>query len=128
MAEAAKKAVEGELRRWREREQKKAAEAASRILAETHMNYRSSPQSYTVQKEKPSEKFMESHVKMHSPVETKKQNTQENIMEMRKLQKAKTSVSKKKVLMPSISGIFHKKKNQVEGDSPSYLPGEKPVW
>ncbi|XP_055824109.1 WEB family protein At5g55860 [Solanum dulcamara] len=128
MAEAAKKAVEGELRRWREREQKKAAEAASRILAETHMNYGSSPQSYTVQKEKPSEKFVESHPKMHPPVETKKQNTQENITETRKLQKAKTSVSKKKVLMPSISGIFHKKKNQVEGSSPSYLPGEKPVW
>ncbi|CAA2959521.1 WEB family At5g55860-like [Olea europaea subsp. europaea] len=35
MAEAAKKAVEGELRRRRELEQKKAAEAAARILAET---------------------------------------------------------------------------------------------
>ncbi|PHU12913.1 WEB family protein [Capsicum chinense] len=128
MAEAAKKAVEGELRRWREREQKKAAEAASRILAETHTNYGSSPQSYTVQKEKPSEKFVESPSKMHPPVETKKQNTQEKITETRKLQKAMTSVSKKKVLMPSISGIFHKKKNQVEGSSPSYLPGEKPVW
>ncbi|XP_059284209.1 WEB family protein At5g55860 [Lycium ferocissimum] len=113
MAEAAKKAVEGELRRWREREQKKAAEAASRILTETQMNYGSSPQNYRVEKEKPSEKFVE--------VETK-------IAETRKLQKAKTSVSKKKVLMPDISGIFHKKKNQVEGSSPSYLPGEKPVW
>ncbi|XP_060190006.1 WEB family protein At5g55860 [Lycium barbarum] len=113
MAEAAKKAVEGELRRWREREQKKAAEAASRILTETQMNYGSSPQNNRVEKEKPSEKFVE--------VETK-------IAETRKLQKAKTSVSKKKVLMPNISGIFHKKKNQVEGSSPSYLPGEKPVW
>ncbi|KAA8534679.1 hypothetical protein F0562_032196 [Nyssa sinensis] len=43
MAEAAKKAVEGELRRWREREQKKAAEAASRILAETDMLSESPP-------------------------------------------------------------------------------------
>ncbi len=32
MAEAAKRAVEGELRKWREREQKKAAETASRIF------------------------------------------------------------------------------------------------
>ncbi|CAN4102602.1 unnamed protein product [Withania somnifera] len=127
MAEAAKKAVEGELRRWREREQKKAAEAASRILAESHMNYGSSPQSCTVQK-KPSEKFVESHSKTDPPVETKKQNTQEKITETRKLEKAKTSVSKKKVLMPNISGIFHKKKNQVEGSSPSYLPEKRPVW
>ncbi|KAJ8532500.1 hypothetical protein K7X08_012423 [Anisodus acutangulus] len=116
MAEAAKKAVEGELRRWREREQKKAAEAA-RILTETQMNYGPSPQNYRVEKEKPSEKFVESHSKMHPPS-----------VETRKLQKAKTSVAKKKVLMPNINGIFHKKKNQVEGSSPSYLPGEKPVW
>ncbi|XP_009620494.1 WEB family protein At5g55860 [Nicotiana tabacum] len=129
MAEAAKKAVEGELRRWREREQKKAAESASRILAEQQMNYGSSPQGYRVEKEKPSEKFTESHSKMHPPpVETWKQSSHEQITESRKLQKAKTSVSKKKVLMPNISGIFHKKKNQVEGSSPSYLPGEKPVW
>ncbi|CAN4103903.1 unnamed protein product [Withania somnifera] len=113
MAEAAKKA---------------AAEAASHILAETHMNHGSSPQSYTVQKEKPPKKFAESQSKMHPPVETKKQNTQEKITEMRKFQKAKTSVSTKKILMPSISGIFHKKKNLAEGNSPSYLPGEKPVW
>ncbi|KAK4355155.1 hypothetical protein RND71_024126 [Anisodus tanguticus] len=117
MAEAAKKAVEGELRRWREREQKKAAEAASRILTETQMNYGSSPQNYRVEKEKPSEKFVESHSKMYPPT-----------VETRKLQKAKTSVAKKKVLMPNISGIFQKKKNQVEGSSPSYLPGEKPIW
>ncbi|KAJ8542819.1 hypothetical protein K7X08_005342 [Anisodus acutangulus] len=117
MAEAAKKAVEGELRRWREREQKKAAEAASRILTETQMNYGSSPQNYRVEKEKPSEKFVESHSKMYPPT-----------VETRKLQKAKTSAAKKKVLMPNISGIFHKKKNQVEGSSPSYLPGEKPIW
>ncbi|KAK4341927.1 hypothetical protein RND71_037743 [Anisodus tanguticus] len=117
MAEAAKKAIEGELRRWREREQKKAAEAASRILTETQMNYGPSPQNYRVEKEKPSEKFVESHSKMHPPS-----------VETRKLQKAKTSVAKKKVVMPNISGIFHKKKNQVEGSSPSYLPGEKPVW
>ncbi|KAL8209800.1 hypothetical protein R6Q57_006532 [Mikania cordata] len=37
MAEAAKKAVEGELKRWREREQKTATEAAALILQETQM-------------------------------------------------------------------------------------------
>lgn len=104
MAEAAKKAVEGELRRWREREQKKAAEAASRILAETEMSSESSPLHYRVQK----------------------QNQPTKIIEARKLEKEKTFVSKK-VLLPNISGIFHRKKNQIEGASPSYLPGEKPV-
>ncbi|KAM7486529.1 hypothetical protein LguiA_002538 [Lonicera macranthoides] len=39
MGEAARKAVEGELKRWREREQKKA-ETASRILAETGIHHR----------------------------------------------------------------------------------------
>ncbi|CAA2972193.1 WEB family protein At5g55860-like [Olea europaea var. sylvestris] len=105
MAEAAKKAVEGELRRWREREQKKAVEAASRILAETEKSYESSPQNYQMQKQKSAEK----------------------VMETRKLEKARTSVTKK-VLMPNLSGVFHKKKNKIEGGTPSYLPGEKPVW
>ncbi|CAI9787770.1 unnamed protein product [Fraxinus pennsylvanica] len=104
MAEAAKKAVEGELRRRHEQEQKKAAEAAAQILAETEKSFQSSPRIYQIQK----------------------QNLPEKAKEMRKLEKAKTSL-RKKVLMPSLSGIF-KKKNQVEGASPSYLPGEKPVW
>lgn len=81
MAEAAKRAVEGELRRWREREQKKAAETASRILAET------------------------------ATEEPMKKNPKE-----------------KKVLRANLSGMFSKRVNQVEGGSPSYLPGEKPIW
>lgn len=104
MAEAAKKAVEGELRRWREREQKKAADAASRILTETEMSLESSPHHYRIHKQNPTEK----------------------ILEARKLQKEKSLVSKK-ALLPNLSGIFHRKKNQVEGGSPSYLPGEKPL-
>ncbi|KAL2483692.1 WEB family protein [Forsythia ovata] len=104
MAEAAKKAVEGELRRRRELEQKKAAEAAARILAETEKSFESSPRNYQIQKQNPPEK----------------------VRDTRKLEKAKTSMTKK-VLMPTLSGVF-KKKNQVEGASPSYLPGEKPVW
>lgn len=104
MAEAAKRAVEGELRRWREREQKKAAEAAARILAETEMSSESSPHHYRIQKQNPLGKNIE----------------------VRKLDKEKISVSKK-TLVPNISGIFHRKRNQIEGGSPSYLPGEKPV-
>ncbi|XP_059666758.1 WEB family protein At5g55860-like [Cornus florida] len=102
MAEAAKKAVEGELRRWREREQKKAAEAASRILAETEMLSASSPVNY----------------------HTEKQNPPEKVIETRKYEKERTYTSKK-VLLPNLSGIFQRKKNQVEGGSPSYLPVEK---
>lgn len=101
MADAARRAVESELRKWREREQKKAAEAASRILAETLRSPELSPQHYRIQK----------------------QNSPPNKVEMKKLEKGKVSVSKK-VLLPNISGIFHRKKNQVEGESSSYLPGE----
>ncbi|KAK9025999.1 hypothetical protein V6N11_038850 [Hibiscus sabdariffa] len=103
MAEAAKRAVEGELRRWREREQKKAADAASRILAEAQMTTESSPQHYRIQKP----------------------NTPERVVQVNKLEKQKSPVSKK-VLLPNISGIFNRKKNQIEGGSPSHLPGEKP--
>lgn len=111
MAEAAKKAVEGELRRWREREQKKAEEAAAQILAETQrLSFQSSPNNtnYQIQKQR-------------APIKDEKVN------ETKKLGKSKTSVAKK-TLMPSLSYVFQKKKNKVEGGSPSYLPGERPVW
>ncbi|KAM7486537.1 hypothetical protein LguiA_002546 [Lonicera macranthoides] len=46
------------------------------------------------------------------------------MVETQKLEKAKTSVSKK-VLLPSLSGMFHRKRNQAEGgSSPTYLPDE----
>ncbi|KAM5546460.1 hypothetical protein ABKV19_002457 [Rosa sericea] len=104
MAEAAKKAVEGELRRWREREQKKAADAASRILAETEESVESSPRHYRVQM----------------------QNSQTKTVQGRKMEKSKTSVTKK-TLLPTLSGMFNRKRNQIEGGSPSYLPGERPL-
>ncbi|KAH0932152.1 hypothetical protein HID58_009269 [Brassica napus] len=106
MADAAKKAVEGELRRWRERDQKKAEEVASRILAEAEAKMSaesSSPQHH--------------HYKA---------TTKQKPINM-KLEKTKTSVVSKKVLLPNLSGIFNRKKNQVEWGSPSYLPGEKPI-
>ncbi|KAK9074256.1 hypothetical protein SSX86_006853 [Deinandra increscens subsp. villosa] len=96
MAEAAKKAVEGELKRWREREQKKAAEAAALILQETQIQ----------QQKTPSVPSTPSYTQSPPP------------------QKPKT----KKVLVSNFSGIFQRKKSQVDGgSSPSYLPGEKPV-
>ncbi|XP_042492060.1 WEB family protein At5g55860-like [Macadamia integrifolia] len=103
MAEAAKRAVEGELRRWREREQKKASEAAARIL-ESEVSAPSSTQNTTVQK----------------------QNQPEKVVGIRKLDKEKTSISKK-VLLPNLSSIFQRKKSHIEVGSHSYLPGEKPV-
>ncbi|KAL3614814.1 hypothetical protein CASFOL_040475 [Castilleja foliolosa] len=101
MAEAAKKAVEGELRRWREREEKKAAEVASRILAESE-----------------EKRAFESS---SSPIEEKT---------MRKLEKANSkSVGKKGPLIPSLSAVFYKKNLVDGGRSPSYLPSEKKsVW
>lgn len=105
MAEAAKRAVEGELRRWREREQKKAAGTASRILAETEMSVESSPH------------YNNWYQKQSVPTYTS--------VEVRKLDKEKSSASKK-ALLPNLSGIFNRKKNQIEGGSPSYLPGERP--
>ncbi|XP_056693759.1 WEB family protein At5g55860 [Spinacia oleracea] len=119
MSEAAKKAVESELRRWREREQKKATEAASRILAETRV--------VQAQVQSPVTKTRAQLMSTKSgPVDYKFQVQYASEMAnggKNSLEKPKTSVSKK-VLLPNLSGIFHKKKSQVEGGSPSYLPGE----
>ncbi|CAM8992415.1 unnamed protein product [Rhodiola kirilowii] len=106
MAEAAKRAVEGELRKWREREQKKAAEAASRILAEAEIPPVSPPTHLMVQKQN--------------------QNPSVRIVEVKKLETRPSYVSKK-TLLPSFSGIFQRKKSNIAGGSPSYLPGEKPI-
>ncbi|CAA2995741.1 WEB family At5g55860 [Olea europaea subsp. europaea] len=59
MAEAAKKAVEGELRRWRDLEQNKAVEAASQVLAETEKTFESSLQNYQIRKYKSAEEVLE---------------------------------------------------------------------
>ncbi|KAL7103330.1 hypothetical protein ACP275_08G172900 [Erythranthe tilingii] len=90
MAEAAKKAVEGELRRWRECEEKKAGEVAA--VAEK-------------QKQKP--------------------------VEMKKLEKAKTSASvvKKVMTSPGLSSVFYRKKNHGEGcGSSTQLSGQRFSW
>eukprot|EP00262_Sarcandra_glabra_P014450 TRINITY_DN4236_c1_g1_i2.p1 TRINITY_DN4236_c1_g1~~TRINITY_DN4236_c1_g1_i2.p1 ORF type:complete len:653 (+),score=201.27 TRINITY_DN4236_c1_g1_i2:379-2337(+) len=104
MAEAAKKAVEGELRRWRERDQKRAAEAASRVLAEKELSKDSSDTS-------------PSRPRVVMP------NSADKIEGNKKVERIPAS---KKTLLPTLSGFFQRKKSQVEGGSPSYLPGEKP--
>ncbi|KAL2247708.1 WEB family protein At5g55860 [Sesamum indicum] len=126
MSEAAKKAVEGELRRWREREQKKAVEAASRILSDSGKSFESSPRNYQIQRQKPQQAETSFESSPHNYQIPKQIPQETKVMETRKLEKAKTSVAKK-VLMPSLSNVFHKKKNQVEGSSP-FSPGEKPSW
>ncbi|KAJ0989702.1 hypothetical protein J5N97_008058 [Dioscorea zingiberensis] len=102
MAEAAKKAVEGEMRRWREREQKRAAEAASRIMTESQMSQMSTESSPPRPKDIPI-----------------REKTDEN-------RKAHKTHAAKKILLPSLSGIFHRKKGHADSGSPSYLPTEKP--
>ncbi|XP_058115306.1 WEB family protein At5g55860-like [Magnolia sinica] len=102
MAEMAKKAVEGELRRWREREQKKAADAASRILAETEMSSEvSPPRAGEIRMLHPSENMKIDHTVEKAPVV-------------------------KKALFPSLSGIFARKPH-VDAGLRALLPGEKPV-
>ncbi|XP_072984217.1 WEB family protein At5g55860 [Typha latifolia] len=109
MAEAAKKAVEGELRRWREREQKRTAEAVSHILAETQVSVQASPPRPRV----PS---------------ANQQHKSEGHSQNRSEGQHKTSkMVSKKTLLPSLSGILNRKKNQIDGGSPSLLPGERPV-
>ncbi|CAJ2633728.1 unnamed protein product [Trifolium pratense] len=107
IAGRAKTAVETELKRLRERRNKKAAETAARVLAEKQM---SSPSSSSSQRYR-----------------FQQQNSFRKNMEVKKLEKGKFSVSKK-VLSQNISGIFHRKKSmQVEKGFPSYLPGENPL-
>lgn len=103
IAEAAKKAVEGELRKQRETKQKKASEDVSKTPVETH------------------ESIEEAYVTV-PPVQNAKpgERTEENRKFMR-------SVISKKLLMPNLGGFFHRKKSQSDVGSPSNLPGEKPL-
>ncbi|KAH9607177.1 hypothetical protein KSS87_021243 [Heliosperma pusillum] len=136
MAEAAKKAVEGELKRWREKEQKKAADTASRILAETQAQAQSQVQvpSQTqaqsllqVPTQTQSRLQVPSQLRpsKSSPIDYKIAAQDSSVNGGKKRNKFLSSKSKKVLLrLPSLSAIFHRKKSQVEGGSPSYLPGE----
>lgn len=115
MAEAAKRAVEGELRRWRDREQKRAAEAAARILSETEVSKEQTPLKWNLPEKVAPSPPRPKVIKPNPPGKADGSH---------KLEKSSAT---KKTLMPNLSGIFHRKKNQVEGGSPSYLPGENPM-
>ncbi|XP_010238567.1 WEB family protein At5g55860 [Brachypodium distachyon] len=98
MAEAAKKAVEGELKRWHEREQKKTAES----LPSSEAHASTQPPVYKASSGKPTER-----------------NDGQ--------QRSGKTLLRKSFVLPNITSMFHKKKNQADGSSPSYLPGEKSV-
>eukprot|EP00268_Persea_americana_P029768 TRINITY_DN28783_c0_g1_i1.p1 TRINITY_DN28783_c0_g1~~TRINITY_DN28783_c0_g1_i1.p1 ORF type:complete len:665 (-),score=211.98 TRINITY_DN28783_c0_g1_i1:282-2276(-) len=115
MAEAAKQALEGEIRRWREREQKRAAEAANLILSETEMSKEPSPVKRTA-----SEKVAP-YSTGHKILMTTASGKPDGRLKMEK------SFTTKKMRLSDLSGIFHRKKNQVEGASPSCRPGKKPL-
>jgi hypothetical protein len=100
MAEAAKKAVEGELKRWREKEQKKTAEAQPSTGAQEVAG--ASPPVQQGSAGKASEKN-EGH----------QRNTR--------------TLLRKSFMLPNITSMFHKKKSHAGSSSPSYLPGEKSV-
>lgn len=102
MAEAARRAAEGEMRRLRERDQRRANEAASRALVETQLSKAPSPPRTRVRRSNPHEK------------------------KERSWKSGKTS-SKQITLLLQVSGFFQKKAIQVESGSLSYLPGEKPL-
>ncbi|MQM18776.1 hypothetical protein Taro_051771 [Colocasia esculenta] len=88
MAEAARTAVEGEMKRWREREQKSAAEAASQIFSETHPADTPTLRSRSL-----------------------KSNPSENNEEKTKPEKTSST---KKALIPQLSDIFQRRKNKGE--------------
>lgn len=91
MAEAAKKAVEGELKRWREKEQKKAAESVSSAEAQAHATTLSSV--HKAPAGKPTEKN-DGH------------------------QRNNRTLLRKGFVLPNITGMFHKKKGHADGSSP----------
>ncbi|XP_019194693.1 PREDICTED: WEB family protein At5g55860-like isoform X2 [Ipomoea nil] len=120
MDETAKQVVEGELRRWREREQKKVAEATHSILAETQKVVESFPHNY-----------QNAGQGTRDGIESQTHNLPE-VRHPRKLEKSKSSVPKteksktsvaKKVLLRNVSDILPKRTRQVQVGSP-YLPRE----
>ncbi|KAK3136437.1 hypothetical protein QOZ80_5BG0434530 [Eleusine coracana subsp. coracana] len=101
MAESAKKAVEGELKRWREKEQK-AAEAPPSSEPHAREHATESPPMQKASGGKAAEKN-EGH------------------------QRNSRTLLRKSFMLPNITSMFHKKKGHGDSSSPSYLPGEKSV-
>ncbi|KAJ6815694.1 WEB family protein [Iris pallida] len=109
MAEAAKRAIESELRRWREKEQKKAAELAAQILAET--------EAQTVAIE-PSPPARNPPTVAAAAAAAAEQNEGT---------KKASKGSSKKSLLTSLSSIFQRKKSHVDRRSLSHSQSEKVV-
>uniref|UniRef100_A0ACD5Y8G0 Uncharacterized protein n=2 Tax=Avena sativa TaxID=4498 RepID=A0ACD5Y8G0_AVESA len=90
MAEAANKAVEGELKRWREKEQKKAAESLPSTEGQAHATVLPS---------------------VHKASSATEKNDGH--------QRSSRTLLKKSFILPNITGMFHKKKSHADGSSPS---------
>ncbi|KAJ6797871.1 WEB family protein [Iris pallida] len=100
MAEAAKGAVESELRRWREKEQSRAAELATQILAD-------------------SETRVEAATAMEpSPPEAKLAVVPAAAQSEGNKKASRWAVASKKTLLPNFSSIFFRRKSQVDRASP----------
>ncbi|CAN6479721.1 unnamed protein product [Victoria cruziana] len=107
VADAAKKAVEGELKRWRAREQKKwvSDETSPRLPEDQH-------------------EYVANRLSDVGPVTVGMKACWANKSADNSRKITRSSTVKKKML-PSLSGLFGRKKNQVEAGMASYLPGEK---
>lgn len=109
MAEAAKRAVEGELRKWREREQRKRAVVLA--AAQDFSNNEKNNVSRTFTEDKsvhsqPLGKVL--NIKIASP---------EKVDHVHSIDRSFT-LKKKKQLIPNIGGIFTKKKSTMDDDTP----------
>ncbi|KAL8142158.1 hypothetical protein V2J09_015190 [Rumex salicifolius] len=104
MADAAKKAIKGELKRWGEKEQMKAAEVPSNIMVET--------QTQVIETHQESPK--------NSPIHPKIQKKKSEVRIVTKKMEKRSSLSKK-AMKPSFSSIFLRKNSQVDSGSPSHL-------
>ncbi|XP_057863569.1 WEB family protein At5g55860 isoform X1 [Cryptomeria japonica] len=108
MAEAAKRAVEGELRKWREREQRKRAVILAAAQDFTNNEKNNISRTFTEDKSvhsQPLGKVL--NIKIASP---------EKVDNVHSIDRSFT-LKKKKQLIPNIGGIFTKKKSQMDDDT-----------
>ncbi|ERN19218.1 WEB family protein At5g55860 [Amborella trichopoda] len=118
MAEAARRAVEGELKRRREAEAAQISATKPQIPA--NVGQFPAPQTQ-IPVTIPRVPVTESRI----PAGGERTQWPEKWENDRKMERSASGLKKKKAMLPSLSGIFYRKKNPVEGGSPSYLPGEK---
>ncbi|KAF6153817.1 hypothetical protein GIB67_001050 [Kingdonia uniflora] len=97
-ADKAKGAIEGELRKWRERELQCEADTQIQILAEIEESPESPPRRSSVQK-----MFL---------------------MKTKSYSKLEKKFGSGKTILPTLSGIFRRKKGLIESGSPPHVPGD----